>query len=431
MLVKTRKFLMVCTASVLLWGAPLQYTFAAENSDNLMVSGAIQINFKYEKTIDLTNGDRTRIPNVDFNFTLGTTSDGSMVNKTYQNAAGQEVFSIVPGSLPEDRTSMPFSTVQFRDTDTYDPKLTALLDGYGSAEDIMNYILKYSWGELHTSNHIETIIARPVNEEEKAIHNSGRGNGWPEDTFVWRCFDEGSAGSYAEGCQSLLEYPFDDFNVVEAFRYRDSPSVNHLAYGFRRPVISHISLGADGLYDKISKPLMTTDEYHTLVETLGHVNMPESQGTVFRFLLKEDPNPDDAYVDNQEVKIVDLVLRGGELLIFNSLEEADRFYTEAANNNLEVLPFTDMVPRAGFTNYIEPETPSVEPETPPVNPETPSVKPESSTEKPAKSQIKPSPKTSDNSRAFLYFALFSVSTLGVVATFKGQRKKVSSRRSVK
>lgn len=341
-----------------------------------------------------------------------------MLGETYKNKDGKDVFTIKKGTLPDGNDQIPFSTVKFRSTDKYDEELTKLLDNYASAEKILNYIIKYSWGEMRSSNNIQTVIAREPNEEEKEAFRAGYGNGWPEDTVAWRCFHSDAIGSYDDGCQSLLDYEFDNFNYVNTFDLRAHPSINYYAYTFKRPIISHRVLGGDGLYDSVSKPLLTTNEYHDLVERLRTINTDDKGVSVFRFLLKEDANPDDEYADNTEIKIVD-VLSGdieGGLMIFDSIEEADGFYKEAANYRMKDTGynwngsyFTNMVPRASFTNTIKS---SDEPNTPDTIDSSDRVNQGGNSLSNMKMQNnKSKPKTSDNNMPFMYFGLFILSTL--------------------
>ena len=183
---KFKKYVTVFIVSIMITAGFTQGVYADALVDNIRVSGAIQSNFKYEKTIDLTNGDRSHIPDADFSFTLEKLKDGYMLGETYKNKDGKDVFTIKKGTLPDGNDQIPFSTVKFRSTDKYDEELTKLLDNYASAEKILNYIIKYSWGEMRSSNNIQTVIAREPNEEEKEAFRAGYGNGWAEDTVAWR-----------------------------------------------------------------------------------------------------------------------------------------------------------------------------------------------------------------------------------------------------
>lgn len=242
-------------------------------------------------------------------------------------------------------------------------------------------------------------------------------------------FHSDAIGSYDDGCQSLLDYEFDNFNYVNTFDLRAHPSINYYAYTFKRPIISHRVLGGDGLYDSVSKPLLTTNEYHDLVERLRTINTDDKGVSVFRFLLKEDANPDDEYADNTEIKIVD-VLSGdieGGLMIFDSIEEADGFYKEAANYRMKDTGynwngsyFTNMVPRASFTSTIKS---SDEPNTPDTIDSSDRVNQGGNSLSNMKMQNnKSKPKTSDNNMPFMYFGLFILSTLIAIVTFKLKRE---------
>lgn len=429
---------------------------AEEPGDNIQVGKALQSTFKYEKKIDMTNGDRTQIPNVDFSYNLHSVEgeESYSIGKEYRNQAGEVSFVIEKGSLPDGFDSTALTQVQFRSSDGYDEKLTALLDGYGSAEAIINHIIKFDWGEMRSSEGIQTAIAREaITDVEKEQHRLGQGNGWPADTVAWRCFVQGVQGSAEEGCQSLMEYPFDTFDYVNEFDLKSNPVVVYYAYSYHRPLLSHRELGADGKYNSVSKPLFTPERYDEIRAALGEKNQDGEGKKVFRFLVREVNDYGDAFAPNEEVKILDYIsgIEDGGILLFDSLQEADAFYLEAADlyrkegeNSWNGSYFTDLVPRAKFTNsYAKksedalglPEGGSeIEKEKPPISPNKnesmTNVKQNSGKEEGTikRSVTSKAPKTGD-SRAFpitVMLFLFAVLSLVGLSRFPSKKEEKAS-----
>lgn len=351
--------------------------YANVGLENVTVSNGLIANFKYEKTIDMKNApNRKEIPNADFDFTLYAIPHSDQtdygIGRVFGDAGDQNKYKIVPGKLNKGAASIPFSRVSFRKTDRYDPELTRLMDAKDGGDALVTHILKYDWGEMRSSDHVQTAIARkPLPAEEKERSQAPSDNNchtWPADTIVWKCSQEADPndeypGSYEEGCQNLWDYDFDTFDYVKTFNLHANSAVTYIAYTYRRPLLTHQKRDASGNYISVSKGLLKPHDYHIMCEKLRGSNVDEEYNSgrrlVYRFLLREKNTNGSGFASNGETKIVDFVAysRDDHILIFNSLEDADSFY----NNRLVAdrthsdwprgrLDDGNIVPDASFTN---------------------------------------------------------------------------------
>lgn len=345
-------------------------------SNNITIFDCLIANFKYEKTIDMTSAtNRNSIPDVDFDFTIYT------IPKSEQSKYGiGEDFGdpeerngarkIVPGNLGEKISSKHFSRVSFRSTDGYDPELTKLMDEKNVGDQVINHILKYDWGEMRSSDHGQTAIARKPSPKEQGWRGEAdpddKCHTWPADTIAWKMPreydpDEKYPGSYEEGCQLLWEYDFDTFDYVKTFKLRENKAVTYAAYTYRRPLLTHCVKEKTGKYKSISKGLLTATEYDNLCDQLTEL-LPDyyddsGRRLSYRFLLKENKVGDSAFKANNETKIVDWIPSDRTIAIFDSVKDAQESYNKIINDTeegyLKRLDEKNILPDSSFTNqYI-------------------------------------------------------------------------------
>ena len=360
--------------------------------DNIKLGNGIIANFKYEKKIDMRNAkDRKSIPDADFNFTLSTISQADEstygIGKMYGNPDEDETYKIMAGNLGDGKSSIPFSRVNFRKTDGYDSELTRLIDSKDAGVDTINHILKYDWGEMRSTDRQRTAIARkPTAEEEAAYRNGDTAKSWPEDTICWSGSvefpdDAVNPGSYEEGCELMWDYDFDTFQYVQKFGLNHNRAVNYYAYTYRKPLLTHQEKDSDGNYISVSKGLISPHDYYKMCTKLYEVNNlertvgMESSQISYRFLLKEDEVGDSNFESNNETKIVDFIPQNYDytntipytstMLVFNSIDEADNFYSNCIKHAEKTgfafdwrLDNNGFAPNANFTNeYVTDDKP--------------------------------------------------------------------------
>lgn len=346
-------------------GGGTGYLLNNNNNNNISIYNGLIANFKYEKTIDMTSAsNRTNIPDVDFDFTLYAIpqSDYSKygVGETFGDPErGDLLQKVMPGNLGRNISSKHFSRVSFRSTDTYDPELTKLMDGKDTGEKVLNHILKYDWGEMRSSDHSQTAIARKPSPKEEELRNAADAKDpchtWPADTIGWRTSQE-----YNNGVM-LWNYDFNTFDYVKTFALHVNRAVTYYAYTYRRPLLTHCVKEKTGKYKSISKGLLTATEYEELCEQLYKLNpdWEDDSGSrlSYRFLLKENQVGNSNFKANSEIKIVDWFPSEGSIAIFDGLEDAKESYnkivTDTEGGYINRLDERNIFPDSSFTNrYI-------------------------------------------------------------------------------
>lgn len=366
---------------------------AIAQSDNIKLGNGIIANFKYEKKIDMRNAkDRKSIPDADFNFTLSTISQADEstygIGKMFGNAdKDAETYKIMAGNLGGGKSQIPFSQVNFRKTDGYDAELTRLIDSKDAGVDTINHILKYDWGEMRSSDHQRTAIARKPTAEEEAEYRKGdTAKSWPKDTILWSGSvefedDEENPGSYEAGCALMWDYDFDTFQYVQEFGLQHNLTVSYYAYTYRKPLLTHQEKDSDGNYISVSKGLISPHDYYKMCTKLYESNQlertegMEGSQISYRFLLKEDEVGDSKFESNNETKIVDFIPAFYDnvdhtnytsvMLVFNSVDEADNFYSNYIKHTEQTgfafdwrLDKNGFAPNANFTNeYVADDKP--------------------------------------------------------------------------
>lgn len=283
--------------------------------------------YQSEKTVDLTEGDRTKLPNADFNFVLSEADkEGYDIGKEYHDETGYVAVKIEKGVLPEGK-DMHFTTVSFRETDVYHE------------------------------------------EENKVLKES------------------------------------NDLSEISKITFDNT-------------FLSRVEKGEDGLYNKVSKPLITIEEYKKIRDSLRDSNY-DNPDVIYRFLLRESYDPKGEYLENTDVKIVDLLPYSIAyyMLIFNDTKQADEFYKKLLSEEFLYGDeqggesgdiYRNLFPRSEFVNKVAP---------PPKEPPTPKEPPKEEPPKPPKS-----PDTSDNNQNEIYLGLFSLSLLMFITLSKKKSK---------
>lgn len=185
--------------------------------------------------------------------------------------------------------------------------------------------------------------------------------------------------------------------------------------------ISHVKIGADGNYDSVSKPILTMEAYDNLQTELREAN-PSEEIKVYRFILKEIDNKDDNYLENKEIKILDILPNSDMnfIVMFNNTDEADGFYKNiiALYDNFtgNQAYFTYLDSRAEFVNKIVPpeeDKPEVPVPNEPNKPEKPN--------KPEQPKVRNTPKTGDETPIGSYLLVIALSS-GMVGIALLRRK---------
>ncbi|MDO5044986.1 MAG: LPXTG cell wall anchor domain-containing protein [Coriobacteriia bacterium] len=381
-----KKILGFVTAALIFFGLSANFNtayadFQPGGGNNTVVHNGLIANFKYEKTIDMTNmKDRSKIPNADFNFVISTIDEDKEeayhIGKHYENEDTGYSRTILPGKFEEgaESTSKLFSSVSFKETDGFDPEFTRLMDARDNGKLLITHILKYDWGEMRSSDRIQTAISRQPVGDELAYWDDPTVATWPEDTIVWRCFSQpdndwyekfledpinNRVGSFEDACQLVNEYDFETFDYVTKFNLNLNPYTIYYAYSYKKPLLTHQSKDNAGNYTSVSKGLLTAEKYEEWLWNFIEWNIPEGvDSPVYRYLLTEEPTADSVFAENKEVKFVDYFPGNEIFLIFNSLDEADAFYTHIVNNDIVFGRFSvlneDFIPNASFTNRPAP-----------------------------------------------------------------------------
>ncbi len=370
-----------------------------EVQENVETGPDLVRQFRFEKKLDMTNApNRTRVPKLSVPFVLSEIPQGKEeeygIGKSIGAAQG---YSIQKGEFNSGNEA-EWEVVNFNPDDAYDEKLTDLLDNDpDNGADILERGIKYNWGGLRSSDHIQTAQAgynfyKPGDE---AYYTDDERNGWPKDTMAWRCFYEGGerAGSFDDGCQSLIEYSFDSFRYDEAYNLRAYP-LTYYASSVQRTLFTHKDINADGTINSVSKSLwrpkparggdfennatdmeavreafkrdFLQDDIPTFTELTPKLkaNYTAPDGSevdygIRRYILREGkPTGEDAdlIASNHEIKIVDIVGFNDDFMIFNSVEEADAYYAKMGPKNFGLYS----VPRSAikpvtFVNTYKPE----------------------------------------------------------------------------
>ncbi|WP_053942302.1 Cna B-type domain-containing protein [Kallipyga gabonensis] len=386
---------------------------AMETADAFLIESNVKVldfftaNFMYEKKIDMRNAsDRKTIPNADFDFDLWTLSAIEKEEKEKEEKYGigkiftgetsegwKRGYRINEGKLRDGAFFIPFSHVSFRESDIYDPVLTDLIDkrfeNENLGEEVIDHILKYDWGVITSSSREETAIARKPTDAElaqrKEDEKNGIQNNWPEDTIAWKLprfidLNEDSPGSFEEGGRCLWDQDFESFSYSKFSELRTKVAVNFFPYTYQKPLITHQEKDSSGNYISLSKGLLLPHEYYEMIEKLEQIvqsthdwesdvsydSYEDDNGTeiyqIHRYLLKERQAQGDAFVPNNEVKIVDFIPGLYNMLIFNNLEEANEYYQNDIKNE-KGFDYNSLAQNyaktATFTNEYKPETPPV------------------------------------------------------------------------
>ncbi|WP_245550632.1 Cna B-type domain-containing protein, partial [Kallipyga massiliensis] len=84
---------------------------------------------------------------------------------------------------------------------------------------------------------------------------------------------------------------------------------------------------------------------------------------IYRYLLKEKSQENSPFVTNNDMKIVDFIPEAHTLYMFNSIGDANTFYSQAAQKNSRIYNIfelkEDPSKRISFTNEYKPKTPPV------------------------------------------------------------------------
>ncbi|WP_165216730.1 prealbumin-like fold domain-containing protein [Schaalia sp. ZJ1691] len=346
-----------------------------EVQENVETGPDLVRQFRFEKKLDMTNApNRTRVPKLSVPFVLSEIPQGKEEEYGIGKSIGAgQGYSIQKGEF-NSGSEAEWEVVNFNPDDAYDEKLTNLLDhDPDNAADILERSIKYDWGGLRSSDHIQTAQAgynfyKPGDE---AYYADDERNGWPKDTMAWRCFAEGGVvGDFNDGCQSLIEYSFDSFRYDQAYNLRAYP-LTYYATSVQRTLFTHKDINADGTINSVSKSLwrpkpvrggdfnnnatdmealreafkreFLQDDIPTFAELSlklkASYTAPDGSAADYgirRYLLKEGkPTGEDAdlIASNHEIKIVDIVGFDDDFMIFNSVEEADAYYAKMGPKN--------------------------------------------------------------------------------------------------
>lgn len=407
MLMKRRPIITICLSLVLLFGLfPIQANVYADQQDNTgMTRDNIDINanfalsYKYEKKLNLEGMDnRDKIPDVAFDYFVEQVPNKEFnkagIHKEYKNSQNKRVIKIFPG-LPIKNNKYKLSSVRFSQDDLWDGKdefgndakfndLSKMIDSYDSSASILDFMIVNCWGEMRSSDHIQTAVVRKSTPFEMYSYER-YSDRWGTGMSPWRCFHEGTDGSYEDGCQSLLEYDASDFSYVDTFALRANPALTYFVYGVHEPTISyltHATKDNNGKYTSVSKALFKNDEIEKFLNNYDRFsdtnyyssddfdNIDENGINVIRYYIKEKSYSDsfeadkkplilDIYHSQQEnVKDGNVFLLGTNSTatnysyrIFNSPEEADNYYKNNFTNNFyddQPVAYSYATPSASF-----------------------------------------------------------------------------------
>ncbi|MBY4798392.1 LPXTG cell wall anchor domain-containing protein [Collinsella sp. AGMB00827] len=379
-------------------------------TDNIIIDNNLRLGFRYQKTIDMTHAkDRSTLPDASFTYTLRVLDkedkDARLGIDTKYTLDGDLTYVIKAGELPQKASSMPFSHVTFRSKDHYWPELKNLILE-NKPKEALNFIINNAWGEMRSSDHVQTVVSRLPSDDERDEWEKEGGTyvQWPTNISPWKISPEiedpeqyltpegyykpETPANYEMGGQLLRNFTWP-MNYVETMNLPGNPVVTYSAYAIRAPYIANKSTDAEGKLTSVSKPLFSPEEYEHLIQTIM-TNHPDttndykpSEQIIRRYVLTED-TPDAAFAKNTNRLIVDYVpsVPQGALFIFASNEQADAFYKKAFTPDawyVDINAEIQQLPAVGFTNsYVLPEKPDTpkdpeKPETPkdPEKPETP------------------------------------------------------------
>ncbi len=143
---KNIKKICICFISIIMIGSCyLETSYASTwgmtqtNDGSLINAIKSKANFRFEKAIDMKNGNREKLPVGSFSFTLQTISDNEYdIGKEYINDNGDLTFKIEGGKLPDGANKKPIGTIEFAEDDVFDKNLTSVLDESLDKDEIIN-----------------------------------------------------------------------------------------------------------------------------------------------------------------------------------------------------------------------------------------------------------------------------------------------------